>query len=90
VIMPAVAPVTVFVGVWEAVSVLQIFELVLTTTRGGPLGSSQTVVYFIYNQAFELSRYGYGSAIAYALFAGTLLMTLGLFAYSKLTKSEAF
>ena len=90
VILPAVAPVTVFVGVWETVSVLQIFELVLTTTKGGPLGSSQTVVYFIYNQAFELSRYGYGSAIAYALFAATLLLTLGLFAYSKLTKSEAF
>ncbi|MFC1413239.1 carbohydrate ABC transporter permease [Streptacidiphilus sp. N1-12] len=88
--LPAVAPITVFVGVWETVSVLQIFELVLTTTRGGPLGSSQTVVYFIYNQAFELSRYGYGSAIAYALFAATLLLTLGLFAYSKRSKSEAF
>ncbi|MCM2422786.1 carbohydrate ABC transporter permease [Streptomyces sp. RKAG293] len=88
--LPSVAPVTLFIGVWETISVLQIFELILTTTRGGPLGASQTVVYFIYNQAFQLSRYGYGSAIAYLLFAATLLLTLGLLAYSKRTKREAF
>jgi multiple sugar transport system permease protein len=90
VILPTVAPVTVFVGVWETISVLQIFELVLTTTHGGPLGSSQTVVYFIYNQAFRLSHYGYGSAAAYTLFAATLVITLGLFAYSRRGKIEAF
>ena len=90
VIAPALAPVTVFVGVWETISVLQIFELVLTTTRGGPLGASQTVVYFIYNQAFNLSHYGYGSAVAYTLFGATLIITLGLLAYSKRGKIEAF
>lgn len=90
VILPSVAPVTVFVGVWETISVLQIFELVLTTTHGGPLGASQTVVYFIYNQAFNLSHYGYGSAAAYTLFGATLLITLGLFAYARRSKIEAF
>lgn len=88
--VPSVAPVTVFIGVWETISVLQIFELVLTTTRGGPLGASQTVVYFIYDQAFQLSRYGYGSAVAYVLFAATLLLTLGLFGYTRRRRSEAF
>lgn len=90
VILPSLAPVTVFVGIWETISVLQIFELVLTTTHGGPLGASQTVVYFIYNEAFNLSRYGYGSAAAYALFGATLILTLGAFAYSRRSKIEAF
>ena len=90
VILPSLAPVTVFVGVWETISVLQIFELVLTTTRGGPLGASQTIVYFVYNQAFNLSRYGYGSAVAYTLFGGTLIITLGLFAYARRSKIGAF
>ncbi|OLE28001.1 MAG: ABC transporter permease [Catenulispora sp. 13_1_20CM_3_70_7] len=90
VVIPTLAPVTVFVGVWETISVLQIFELVLTTTHGGPLGASQTVVYFIYNQAFRLSRYGYGSAAAYTLFAATLIITLGMLAYSKRGKVGAF
>lgn len=90
VILPSLAPVTVFVGVWETISVLQIFELVLTTTHGGPLGASQTIVYFIYNQAFNLSRYGYGSAAAYTLFGATLVITLGLFAYARRSKIEAF
>lgn len=90
VIFPSLAPVTVFVGIWETISVLQIFELVLTTTHGGPLGASQTVVYFIYNEAFNLSRYGYGSAAAYTLFGATLILTLGLVAYSRRGKIEAF
>jgi multiple sugar transport system permease protein len=90
VVLPSLAPVTVFVGIWETISVLQIFELVLTTTHGGPLGASQTVVYFIYNEAFNLSRYGYGSAAAYALFGATLILTLGMFAYSRRSKIEAF
>jgi len=90
VILPSIAPVSVFVGVWETISVLQIFELVLTTTRGGPLGASQTVVYFIYNQAFNLSHYGYGSAAAYSLFGATLIITLALFAYARRSKIEAF
>jgi multiple sugar transport system permease protein len=90
VILPSLAPVTVFVGVWETISVLQIFELVLTTTHGGPLGASQTVVYFLYNQAFNLNHYGYGSAVAYTLFAATLVITLGLFAYARRSRIEAF
>jgi multiple sugar transport system permease protein len=90
VVFPSLAPVTVFVGVWETISVLQIFELVLTTTHGGPLGASQTVVYFIYNQAFNLSHYGYGSAVAYTLFGATLVITLGMFGYARRRRIEAF
>ena len=88
--LPQLAPVTVFVAVWQTITALQLFDLVFTTTRGGPLGSTQTVVYYVYYQAFQLSHYGYGSAVAYILFAVTMLITLGMVVYARRSKLEAF
>jgi multiple sugar transport system permease protein len=88
--LPQLAPVTVFVAVWQTITALQLFDLVFTTTRGGPLGSTQTVVYYVYYQAFQLSHYGYGSAVAYILFAVTMLITLGMVIYARRSKLEAF
>ena len=88
--LPELAPVTVFTAVWQTITALQLFDLVFTTTRGGPLGATQTVVYYIYAQAFQFTRYGYGSAIAYGLFAVTLLITIGMVVYARHAKVEAF
>jgi multiple sugar transport system permease protein len=88
--MPELAPVTVFTAVWQTITALQLFDLVFTTTRGGPLGATQTVVYYIYAQAFQFQRYGYGSAIAYGLFAVTMLITIAMVIYARRTKVEAF
>jgi multiple sugar transport system permease protein len=74
----------------QSITAIQLFDLVYTTTRGGPLDSTETVVYYMYNLAFQTQRYGYGSAVAYGLFAFTILLTLGMFWYSKRSKIEAF
>ena len=37
VVVPQLAPVTVFVAIWQTIQALQLFDLVYTTTRGGPL-----------------------------------------------------
>ncbi len=87
---PHLTPVTVFTAVWQVITALQLFDLIFTTTRGGPLGASTTVVYFVYQQAFELYRYGYASAAAYGLFAVTMLMTLGIVVYARRRNIEAF
>jgi len=88
--VPALRPVTVFTGVWQTITVLQLFDLVFTTTRGGPLNASQTVVYYVYELAFHTQRYGYGSAVAYGLFAFTMLLTVAMILYSRRAKVEAF
>ncbi|MFU8854391.1 carbohydrate ABC transporter permease [Micromonospora sp. SL1-18] len=90
VILPQLRPVTVFVAVWQTITAVQLFDLVYTTTRGGPLQSTETVVYYIYKLAFQTQRFGYGSAIAYGLFAVTILLTLGIFWYSRRSRMEAF
>lgn len=88
--VPALRPVTVFTGVWQTITVLQLFDLVFTTTRGGPLNASQTIVYYVYELAFQTQRYGYGSAVAYGLFAFTMLLTVAMILYSRRAKVEAF
>lgn len=88
--LPQLAPVTVFATVWQTITALQLFDLVFTTTKGGPLGATQTVVYYVYYQAFQLTHYGYASAVAYILFGFTLLITVGVIAYSRRVKMEAF
>jgi multiple sugar transport system permease protein len=88
--LPELRPVTVFTGVWQTITALQLFDLVFTTTRGGPLDASQTIVYYVYELAFQTQRYGYGSAVAYGLFALTILLTIAMIWYSRRAKVEAF
>ena len=88
--MPELRPVTVFATVWQTITAVQLFDLIYTTTRGGPLNSTQTVVYYIYELAFQTQRLGYGAAAAYLLFAVTLLLTLGIIWYSRRRGSEVF
>jgi multiple sugar transport system permease protein len=88
--LPSLTPVTVFTSVWQTITALQLFDLIYTTTRGGPLGASQTIVYFVYDMAFRFSRYGYASAAAYCLFVITMLITIGMVVYARRRNLEAF
>ncbi|AXG81317.1 carbohydrate ABC transporter permease [Streptomyces paludis] len=65
--LPTLTPVTVFLLLWQAINALQVFDLVYVTTKGGPLGSTTVIVYFIWEQAFKNFTAGYGAAAAYAL-----------------------
>jgi multiple sugar transport system permease protein len=69
VVLPQLTPVTVFLVVWQTLLSLQLFDLVYATTRGGPLDSTVVVVYYIYQQAFQLFNAGYAAAVAYVVAA---------------------
>lgn len=90
VVVPQLAPVTAFATIWQTIEAIQLFDLVYTTTRGGPLNATQTVVYYLWNAAFKQTEFGYGSAVAWGLFAVTLLITIGVVLYSRHAKIEAF
>jgi multiple sugar transport system permease protein len=88
--VPQLRPVTVFAVVWQAITALQLFDLIYTTTRGGPLNSTQTLVYYVYEVAFQTRRLGYGAAVAYLLFAVTLVLTVAVIWYGRRNDREAF
>jgi multiple sugar transport system permease protein len=48
---------------------LSVFGLIWTMTRGGPSNKSTTLPIFAYQQAFQLSQLGYGTALALILLA---------------------
>jgi multiple sugar transport system permease protein len=90
VVWPQLSPVTVFTTIWQTVGAIQLFDLVFTTTRGGPLDATKTIVYYLYEKAFKSLEFGYGSAVAYVLFALTLLITIVVVVYSRRRGIEAF
>ena len=77
VIAPQLWPVTIFLLVWQALQALQLFELVYATTRGGPIESTVTIVYYIFHEAFQVFHAGYAAAVA-VLVAIFLVLVAGL------------
>lgn len=75
VVLPQLRPATVFLLIWQTIIALQLFDLVYTTTKGQPLDSTTTIVFYLYRQAFQLFHSGYGTAIAYVLFLVTLAIS---------------
>ena len=76
VVWPMLRPVTVFLLVWETLQALQLFDLVFVTTRGGPLESTTVIVFFVWNQAFQLFNAGYAAAGAYVLALALLVVSV--------------
>ncbi len=83
VILPQLYPVTIFLAVWQTLLSLQLFDLVYATTRGGPLDATAVIVYYIYNQAFELFNAGYAAAIAYVVALFLLILVAAQLGYNR-------
>jgi multiple sugar transport system permease protein len=69
IVLPHVRPVLLFVVLLDTVRSFQIFIEVFVLTRGGPLDSTLTLVYHLYDRAFYHFEMGYACAIAYLLLA---------------------
>jgi len=76
VILPMLAPTVLFVVIITTINSFQVFDLIYMMTAGGPLDSTNVLVYSIYQNAFEYFNIGKASAIAYVLFGIILLLTL--------------
>ncbi|MGE5176905.1 MAG: carbohydrate ABC transporter permease [Hyphomicrobiales bacterium] len=76
IVFPHLRPVILFVVLLNTVRSFQIFIEVFVLTRGGPLESTLTLVYHLYERAFYHFEMGYASAIAYLLlvFVGVILL----------------
>ena len=74
--VPLLSPTIFFVVIITAISSFQVFDLIYVMTQGGPLDSTNVLVYSIYKNAFEYFNVGKASALAYVLFAIVLILTL--------------
>jgi len=65
--VPAIWPAVIFVTVMLVIGGFNVFISVLVMTGGGPAGSTQVLLTYMYLQAFTYLDFGYGSAIAVIL-----------------------
>ena len=86
--VPMLMPTLTFVVVDSVISSFQVFDQVYVVTKGGPLFTTETLVQYVYSNAFEKSNMGYASAIAVSLLMITLLSSIPLFKIMKKNENE--
>lgn len=72
--LPGLRPTIVFAAITTAIFTLRSFEQVYVITGGGPLNSTNLLVYYIYQEAFGQFDFGYAAAAATILLAIALLL----------------
>jgi raffinose/stachyose/melibiose transport system permease protein len=75
--LPLLAPTLRLSVFFSVIGSLQLFDLVMPMTGGGPSNSSQTMVTFLYSFGITRMRIGFGSAIGVVLFAICVLFAFG-------------
>ncbi len=85
--VPILKPFALIIGVLTFIDTMEVFDLILTMTGGGPFFSTEVIDVFIYRQAFAatIPRLGYASAAAVAFG----LITIGLAVLQFLTVRRA-
>jgi ABC-type sugar transport system permease subunit len=73
--LPLLSPTTLFIAVTSLITMFQNFETVYIMTQGGPVDSTNMIVLYLYQNAFQFFEAGYASAIAVVLFALMVALT---------------
>lgn len=74
--LPMLGPTIVMVSILTTVGYFQVFAEPYVMTEGGPMQSTVTVLYFMYEQGFKWWNIGSASAIAFMLFLLMFSITL--------------
>ncbi|MDJ0900203.1 MAG: sugar ABC transporter permease [Xenococcus sp. MO_188.B8] len=73
---PLMTPYLFLVAVISAISATKVFEEIYVMTQGGPRNSSKTVVYYLYERAFQDLDINYACTIGLVLFLGILGLSI--------------
>lgn len=74
--IPMLMPFVLIVTIMSSIAGMKVFEEIYVMTGGGPLHSSETLVFYIYKEAFDRLNMGYASAAGVVLFLLTLVFSL--------------
>ncbi|UFN48157.1 sugar ABC transporter permease [Roseomonas sp. OT10] len=72
---PLLTPTTMFVVVTTSITAFKIFDTVAVMTRGGPMGSSEVLLYTIYLEGFQYFHMGYAAALTVVFLAFILVFS---------------
>jgi ABC-type sugar transport system permease subunit len=75
--LPLLSPVTFFVLVIGIINSFKVFSQIhVLTPDGGPLNSTEVIVFYLYRIAFQEFKFGQGAAVAFILFTIVLTITV--------------
>lgn len=77
--LPMMSPILFYNLIMQIIQSFQVFTNVYMMTNGGPANSTLVYVLYLYQNAFQYLRMGYGSALAWILFVIVLILTLVVF-----------
>ncbi|MHB8065481.1 MAG: carbohydrate ABC transporter permease [Ruminiclostridium sp.] len=80
--LPMISPTIFYFVITGTIASLQEYVLFRVMTNGGPVGSTKTFVFYLYETAFQRYSVGYASALAWVIFAICLILTAALFKFS--------
>jgi multiple sugar transport system permease protein len=66
--VPLLTPTLFFLTITQFISSFQVFGIIYVMTSGGPANSTEVYIHNLYKNAFQFSRMGYASAMAWLLF----------------------
>lgn len=72
---PLLGPTTMFVLVTTMITAFKIFDTVAVMTRGGPIGSTEVLLYNIYLEGFQYFHTGYAAALTFIFLAFILVFS---------------
>ena len=82
--IPHIMPTIALVSTISTISAMKVFAEIYVMTKGGPLDSTKTIVYYIYERAFENLDLGYASALAVVLLVIVMIFSLiNIFCFEK-------
>jgi multiple sugar transport system permease protein len=73
---PMLGPTTMFVTITSTITAFKVFDTVVVLTRGGPLGSTETLLYVLYLEGFQYFRSGYAAAMTVVLLAFLVVLSI--------------
>ena len=82
--IPHIMPTIALVSTISTISAMKVFAEIYVMTKGVPLNSTKTIVYYIYERAFENLDLGYASALAVGLLVVVMIFSLiNIFCFEK-------
>lgn len=73
---PLLGPTTMFVIVTTSITAFKVFDTVAVITRGGPMGSSEVLLYAIYLEGYQYFHMGYAAALTLVFLVFVLVFSV--------------
>src|SRR5699024_121074 len=81
--LPLLSPSIFFVIVIGIISSFQAYDIVYMMTQGGPINSTNMIMFYLYQHGFQFFDTAYGSAVAVCLFVCLITLTIIQMTWSK-------